>query len=71
MKQIASLEAQEELELDDQQRIAVKEAMHSGLLVVTGGPGTGKTTTINMIIRCFEKAGHEYYAGGPGRAPRE
>ena len=71
MKQIASLEAQEELELDDQQRIAVKEAMHSGLLVVTGGPGTGKTTTINMIIRCFEKQGMSIMLAAPtGRAAK-
>lgn len=31
------------------------EALTKGVVVVTGGPGTGKTTTINLMIRCFER----------------
>lgn len=68
---IRQLEAREELELDDQQRIAVKEAMSNGLLIVTGGPGTGKTTTINMIIRCLQEEGMEILLAAPtGRAAK-
>lgn len=40
--------------LDDMQRTAVKEAIKNGLLILTGGPGTGKTTTINAMIHYFE-----------------
>lgn len=39
------------MELDEHQAEAVKEAVRNGLLVITGGPGTGKTTTINTIIK--------------------
>lgn len=44
----------EKIELDEMQKQAVVEAVNSGLLILTGGPGTGKTTTINAIIRYFE-----------------
>jgi len=44
----------DEMELDELQEQAVIEAVNNGLLIVTGGPGTGKTTTINTIIRYFE-----------------
>lgn len=68
---IQNLEREEGIELDEQQRIAVKESMGSGLLVITGGPGTGKTTTINMIIRCFREEGMEILLAAPtGRAAK-
>lgn len=68
---IRAMEEQENLELDGQQRIAVKEAMSSGLLVITGGPGTGKTTTINMIIKCLRKEGMDILLAAPtGRAAK-
>lgn len=68
---IAELEEREKIELDDQQRIAVREAMSSGLLVITGGPGTGKTTTINMIIECFREEGMSILLAAPtGRAAK-
>lgn len=55
--------------LDDTQRNAVLAAVQSGLLIITGGPGTGKTTTINAIIRCFEAEGAEILLAAPtGRA---
>lgn len=53
-KQLEEIQQQEELELDAMQAQAVMEAVNSGLLIITGGPGTGKTTTINTIIRYFE-----------------
>lgn len=46
---------------------AVIEAVNCGLLVITGGPGTGKTTTINTIIRYFEKGDMDILAGSPDR----
>lgn len=68
---IRCLEEEENLELDEQQRIAVKEAMSSGLLIITGGPGTGKTTTINMIIRCLREEGMDILLAAPtGRAAK-
>lgn len=68
---IDSVAEREGLELDEQQRIAVREAMSTGLLVITGGPGTGKTTTINMIIRCLREAGMEILLAAPtGRAAK-
>ena len=70
-ERIRSLEKSEGMELDELQRIAVKEAMNSGLLVITGGPGTGKTTTINMIIKCLRQEGKEILLAAPtGRAAK-
>ena len=61
----------EGLELDRQQKIAVREAMCTGLLVITGGPGTGKTTTINMMIQCLREEGLEILLAAPtGRAAK-
>lgn len=55
--------------LDETQRRTVLAAVQSGLLIITGGPGTGKTTTINAIIRCFEAEGAEILLAAPtGRA---
>ncbi|MGN0512794.1 MAG: ATP-dependent RecD-like DNA helicase [Lachnospiraceae bacterium] len=60
-----------EIELDDMQKAAVKEAAENGLLVITGGPGTGKTTTINAIIKYFELEGMEIRLAAPtGRAAK-
>ena len=57
--------------LDEQQRIAVKEAVCNGLLVITGGPGTGKTTAINAIIKLFEAEGLGILLAAPtGRAAK-
>ena len=57
--QIRKIEKQTEMELDEHQVEAVKEAVRNGLLIITGGPGTGKTTTINTIIRYFELEGYD------------
>ena len=53
------------------QKKAVREAASNGLFVLTGGPGTGKTTTINAIIRFFESEGAELRLAAPtGRAAK-
>ncbi len=59
------------IELDEMQRLAVLESVKHGLLILTGGPGTGKTTTINTIIRYFETEGMEILLAAPtGRAAK-
>ena len=70
-QRIRKIEQLSELELDKMQRTAVKEAVRSGLLVITGGPGTGKTTTINTIIQYFESEGMDIALAAPtGRAAK-
>lgn len=48
-KKIRSIERREKMELDEMQRIAVKEAVNNGILIVTGGPGTGKSATRSAV----------------------
>ena len=70
-RQIQRIEADEEIALDDMQKTAVVEAARNGVLVITGGPGTGKTTTINALIRFFENEGMELRLAAPtGRAAK-
>lgn len=59
------------MELDSLQLEAVMECIHNGLFILSGGPGTGKTTTINMIIRYFEAEGLDIFLAAPtGRAAK-
>ena len=68
---IRNIEKKTEMELDEHQAEAVKEAVRNGLLVITGGPGTGKTTTINTIIKYFELEGMDIFLAAPtGRAAK-
>ena len=68
---VRSIEKQTGMVLDEHQLHAVKEAVKNGLLVITGGPGTGKTTTINTIIRYFELEGMDIFLAAPtGRAAK-
>lgn len=53
LSRIRQIEKRENIELDDLQKKAVVTAAKSGLMILTGGPGTGKTTTINTMIRYF------------------
>lgn len=70
-QRIHAIEKQTDIELDEHQVEAVKEAVRSGVLVITGGPGTGKTTTINTIIRYFEMEGLDIFLAAPtGRAAK-
>lgn len=70
-QRIRSIEKQTGMTLEDHQLTAVREAVQSGLLVITGGPGTGKTTTINTIIKYFELEGMDIFLAAPtGRAAK-
>ncbi|MCI5503910.1 MAG: ATP-dependent RecD-like DNA helicase [Lachnospiraceae bacterium] len=70
-QRLAALEEEAEIQLDLQQKSAVEKAMTEGILIVTGGPGTGKTTTINLMIRCFEMQDMEIALAAPtGRAAK-
>ena len=60
-----------EMEQDELQYKAVWEAIQNGLFILSGGPGTGKTTTINTMIRYFEQEGYDIYLAAPtGRAAK-
>ena len=68
---ILKIEDKEGIVLDDLQRQAVIESISSGLIIITGGPGTGKTTTINTIIKYFESEGESIALAAPtGRAAK-
>ena len=70
-KRIHAIEKQTGMTLEEHQVRAVKEAVKNGLLIITGGPGTGKTTTINTIIRYFESEGMDIFLAAPtGRAAK-
>ena len=70
-KAIRRVELDENIELDELQRQAVGEAMKHGLFILTGGPGTGKTTTIKTMIRMFEDEGYTIFLAAPtGRAAK-
>ena len=70
-KQIERIEKNEGIELDEMQCTAVVEAARNGVLVITGGPGTGKTTTINAMIHFFENEGLDIRLAAPtGRAAK-
>jgi exodeoxyribonuclease V alpha subunit len=69
--EIDLLEISEKIEFAPNQRLAVKAAMENGVLVITGGPGTGKTTIINAIIKLAEAEGNEIKLAAPtGRAAK-
>lgn len=70
-KKIARLEKEEDIRLDPLQREAVMAAASNAVLIITGGPGTGKTTTINTIIRFFMEEDLNVLLAAPtGRASR-
>lgn len=70
-RRISQIQKETGTVLDEMQEKAVQEAAGHGLLVLTGGPGTGKTTTINAIIRFFESEGAELRLAAPtGRAAK-
>ncbi len=70
-KRLKAVERREKIELDPMQHRAVIETIKHGLMVLTGGPGTGKTTTINTMIRFFESEGMSILLAAPtGRAAK-
>ena len=70
-KRLRKVERQEQISLDPMQHKAVIESIKHGLLVLTGGPGTGKTTTINTMIQFFESEGMSILLAAPtGRAAK-
>ena len=69
--QINALEKELKIPLAPQQRKAVETALKSGAMVITGGPGTGKTTILKFIIRLLERMGLDYQLCAPtGRAAK-
>ncbi len=70
-KELLQIEKVQKLFFDEGQKRAIVESMNRGVLVVTGGPGTGKTTTINAIIEGFDKREFEVVLAAPtGRAAK-
>ena len=69
-REIAEYERDEGVQLSPQQREAVACAVCGGLTVVTGGPGTGKTTSINCILRILESRGSVELCAPTGRAAK-
>lgn len=70
-KHLAEIEESENIELDTLQKQAVEAALRSGVFVLSGGPGTGKTTTIATILHFFENLGFRFVLAAPtGRAAK-
>ncbi len=68
---LAKLEKTEEITLDELQKKAIRSAAYNGVFILSGGPGTGKTTTINTMIRYFESEGMDIALAAPtGRAAK-
>ena len=71
MRDIEEIEKDEGIVFDENQRDAIVTAVEKGILILTGGPGTGKTTTLNGIIRLYEKDGLRVLLAAPtGRAAK-
>ena len=68
---ITAFEKRNNLEYADLQRKAISEALNGGILILTGGPGTGKTTALNAIINLYEQSGLSVSLAAPtGRAAK-
>lgn len=71
LKQLERLAGSLNMELDELQFSAVMSAIQNGLFILSGGPGTGKTTTINLMIQYFESEGLDIFLAAPtGRAAK-
>ncbi len=70
-KQMSLLEAAQDIHYAPAQREAIQEALSRRVLVITGGPGTGKTTTVNAIIALYEQQADRVFLAAPtGRAAK-
>ena len=70
-QRISMLEKTQKIRLDELQKQAVLESIKSGIMILTGGPGTGKTTTINTMIGYFAEEGMDIFLAAPtGRAAK-
>lgn len=70
-KELERTQKELKIELVEEQKEAVRHTLSHGVTVITGGPGTGKTTTINAILHMLEKAGEEVLLAAPtGRAAK-
>ncbi len=66
---ISLVEKNDNIKYADLQKEAILKALTTGLLILTGGPGTGKTTTLNAIIKLLKDNGQKVYLAAPtGRA---
>lgn len=71
IEKVRQMDMQLGLELDELQTRAVLESIKNGVLILSGGPGTGKTTTINTMIKYFEGEGLDLFLAAPtGRAAK-
>lgn len=69
--EIDIIEQQEHIKYEEMQRAAIKTAISKGIMVLTGGPGTGKTTTLNAIIKILKSKGLSIGLAAPtGRAAK-
>jgi exodeoxyribonuclease V alpha subunit len=70
-KMIREQEEEQGIEYDDIQKSAIESALSKSVMILTGGPGTGKTTTLNAIISIYKKQGHTVLISAPtGRAAK-
>ncbi len=70
-QRISMLEKTQKIRLDELQKQAVLESIKNGIMILTGGPGTGKTTTINTMIGYFAEEGMDIFLAAPtGRAAK-
>lgn len=70
-EKIAAIEQEKSIHYADKQKEAICAALEQGILILTGGPGTGKTTTLNAIIHLLKSAGEKVFLAAPtGRAAK-
>lgn len=70
-KEIQRVEQESGIQYEEKQRLAITTAVQKGLLILTGGPGTGKTTTLKGILTLFERDGLDVALAAPtGRAAK-
>ena len=69
--EISVIEEKKSIQYAEMQKNAIRAALEKGILILTGGPGTGKTTTLNAIIQILKQRGEEVFLAAPtGRAAK-